>query len=143
MKVIIAGPRDISDYSLVVKLMNEAAVQGIFPTEVISGKAKGVDTLGEKWAYLMDIPVKEFPADWTKYRKAAGHIRNAQMGDYAKQYDGALCALYHDESRGSKNMIEYAEKIGLRVVKMKVEVPEPLSETHWKPIKGIENRKVE
>ena len=47
MKVIIAGSRDITDYSLVCRAISESKFD---ITEVISGTARGVDTLGEKWA---------------------------------------------------------------------------------------------
>ena len=50
-------------------------------TAVISGKAPGADTLGEKWAHMNNVPVVPFPADWSKHGRAAGPIRNQQMLD--------------------------------------------------------------
>ena len=38
-------------------------------TEIVSGKAKGADSLGEKYASLNNIPVKEFPANWNLHGK--------------------------------------------------------------------------
>ncbi|HWB02748.1 MAG TPA: DUF2493 domain-containing protein [Verrucomicrobiales bacterium] len=80
MKVIIAGPRDFHDYDTVARAVTDS---GFEITEVVSGKAPGVDTLGERWAAEHGKAVKEFPADWQKYGRAAGPIRNAQMADYA------------------------------------------------------------
>jgi hypothetical protein len=77
-------------------------------TEVVSGKAPGIDRLGEAWAKRRDIPVKPFPADWEKYKKAAGHIRNREMAVYA---DGAL-VLWDGKSPGSKNMYETMRGLG-------------------------------
>ena len=70
-------------------------------TEVVCGCAIGVDRLGQQWAIGNNIPVKEMPADWNKYGKPAGHIRNNQMADYA---DAAII-VWDGKSFGSKNMI--------------------------------------
>lgn len=113
MKVIIAGGRDISDKDLVFNLIDKTIQQwnadGLEPiTEIVSGTAKGVDTLGEEYAKEHDIPVKRFPADWETNGKAAGPIRNKQMADYA---DRAIIVM-HEDSRGSKNMFETMKKLG-------------------------------
>ena len=65
------------------------------------------DTLGKRYAEEHDIPVMSFPADWNKYKKAAGYIRNQEMAQHAD----ALVAFWDGQSRGTKNMIEIAEKI--------------------------------
>lgn len=105
MKTVIAGSRDITDYSILVKAMAH------FPheiTEVVSGKARGVDTLGEIWANQNNVPVKEMPANWNEYGKKAGAIRNAAMGKYA---DAALI-VWDGESRGTRHMIEVMQRLG-------------------------------
>ena len=108
MKTIIAGSRDVVDWEIVhVAMLNS----GFTVTEVVSGGAKGVDTLGEQWAYRCEIPVKRFPADWDKNGKAAGPIRNRQMAAYAD----SLVAVWDGQSRGTKNMIDEAKKRGLKV----------------------------
>lgn len=90
---------------------------------VVSGTAKGVDQLGEKWAefrqeYHNDpINIDRYPAPWddidhpdavvrtrndgTKYNAAAGPIRNEQM---ARESD-ALIAIWDGESNGTASMI--------------------------------------
>lgn len=110
MKTIIAGSRSITDYSLVVRAVEES---GFEITEVVSGCAHGVDTLGEQWADENGIPKKRMKANWRPngvLDKWAGHKRNAQMGDYAQ----ALVAVTNG-SGGTANMIEYAKKKGLKV----------------------------
>lgn len=108
MKTIIAGGRDVTDYSAVVSAIKES---GFVITEVVSGKARGVDKLGELWAEAYSIPVKLFPADWAKHGRAAGPIRNEQMAKYAD----ALIAVWDGESRGTGDMIKQATKLGLQV----------------------------
>lgn len=112
MKVIIAGPRDFTDASELELAVAAARKDGIVITEVVCGKAKGVDTLGEEWAKRNGIPVKPFPADWNKHGKAAGHVRNGEMARYGE----ALVALsYVSPSRGTFNMILQAKEHGLMV----------------------------
>jgi len=111
-KTIIAGSRDITDYSLVLKAIKKS---GFNITEVVSGKAKGVDTLGEQYAKEHNIKIKEFPADWKNLKNAAGPIRNKQMGDYAD----SLIAVTNG-SKGTQHMIDYATSRGLRVFVYKI-----------------------
>jgi hypothetical protein len=102
MKVIIAGSREITSY-VVVQLA--VAGSGFDITEVVSGTARGVDQLGELWAFENDIPVKRFPADWKKYGKSAGYKRNQQMAEYAD----ALIAIWDGKSAGTGHMISIAK----------------------------------
>jgi hypothetical protein len=107
MKLIIAGGRDFSDKQ---KLYEEVAkLEGI--TEVVSGTAKGADKLGEEYAKDNNIPLKKFPADWTKHGKAAGPIRNGEMAEYGD----ALIAFWDGKSSGTKSMINLAKQNNLQV----------------------------
>lgn len=112
MKVIIAGSRKILDKDIVEQAMLEA---GFEITEVICGMAQGVDMLGAQIASELGIPVKNFPADWDTHGRAAGAIRNKQMGDYAQCHNGGLIAVWDGKSRGTAHMIDYANKKGLQV----------------------------
>jgi len=108
MKVIIAGSRIILDYSVVKQAINKSALK---ISEVVSGTANGVDTLGEQWAIENDIPIKKFPADWKQYGKSAGYIRNSEMAEYAD----ALIAIWDGKSKGTSHMINLANKNGLQL----------------------------
>lgn len=80
-------------------------------TSVICGKARGVDTMGEQWAIANGIPVEYFPADWERYGKKAGMLRNQEMANEAQ----ALIALWDFRSPGTRNMIYLANIQGLSV----------------------------
>lgn len=108
MKTIIAGSRNITDTSLVLQACIDSGFQ---ITEIISGKANGVDACGEGIAHEFNIPVKEFPADWPQYGRAAGAIRNEQMARYAE----ALIAVWDGRSSGTKNMIKITKQLKLKV----------------------------
>jgi hypothetical protein len=108
MKVIIAGGRDFNDYLLLL----QTVVRANFDiTEVVSGGAKGADSLGELFARDMDLPLKRFPADWDRHGRAAGPIRNGEMAGYAD----ALIAMWDGVSTGTANMIKQATERGLKV----------------------------
>ena len=110
MKTIIAGSRDNIEYQDVLSAMEECPWSSEI-TEVVSGKACGVDTMGEQWAKENNIPIKEFPANWKKFGKSAGPRRNEEMGDYAD----ALVAVWDGGSKGTKHMIDYSKNKELKV----------------------------
>lgn len=72
-------------------------------TEVVSGKARGIDTAGEDWAKENGLGVAPFPADWDRDGNAAGSIRNGEMA----RYGARLIAIPHPErlSNGTHDMI--------------------------------------
>jgi len=101
MKLIIAGSRHLPNC---VELIDKLVKPLPRVEEVVSGCARGVDTSGEMWAKLNNIPVKRFPADWERYKNSAGPIRNMQMARYAD----ALLLIWDGKSKGSKHMLESA-----------------------------------
>ena len=102
MKYIIAGGRDFTNYTVMAKILKEFNID-----TVISGCAKGADTLGAEWAAKNGIPLQTFPAYWDTYGKAAGFIRNAEMGEYAD----ALIAFWDGQSKGTKHIIQTMKRL--------------------------------
>ena len=74
--------------------------------------ATGVDTLGRNWAIDNAINVIEKPANWLKYGRKAGHIRNEEM---AKISD-ALLLFWDGKSRGSRDMLKLAFEYKLKPI---------------------------
>jgi ribonuclease HI len=107
MRVVVAGSRGEHDYGVVCAAIRNS---GFDISVVISGRAKGVDRLGERWAKENGVQVDPFPADWS-LGKAAGHIRNRQMLDTAD----ALIAVWDGQSPGTRGGIEYARSLGIPV----------------------------
>ena len=114
-KVIIAGGRDFSDYDLLKVKMNRILSNIADEIVVISGTARGADSLGEKYATEMGYKLEKYPANWNKYGKRAGYLRNEQMADVAH----ACVCFWDSKSKGTKHMIDLAneKKLKLRVVK--------------------------
>lgn len=107
-KIIVAGGRDFRDYFLVQLALERCFAIG---DEIVSGGAPGADALGETYAHNNSTNFRRFPADWVKYGKKAGHIRNEEMAKYAD----VLVAFWNGESKGTKGMIGQALKHGLEV----------------------------
>lgn len=83
------------------------------PDVVIEGEARGADTMAREAAEQLGIPVLPFPADWTRFGKAAGPIRNRQMLTEGKPTE--VIAFHHDisKSRGTRDMVVQARKHGI------------------------------
>lgn len=105
MKVIIAGSRECEDF---VQVMEAVKASGWAPhiKEVVSGGARGVDTIGVKIAARADWDIKLFPY-LKQYGKVGGPIRNKQMAIYAD----ALIAVWDGASPGTANMVHEMKKL--------------------------------
>ena len=122
-RIIIAGSRDFNDYAIAKReldsFFNTLLIDATekIDIEIISGTARGADTLGEKYAKENNIKLTRMPADWNMYGKAAGMIRNNQMASYASEngYVGYLVVFWDGISRGTKGMIDIAKRKELNI----------------------------
>lgn len=123
LRVIIAGSRDFDDFP---KLMNSCIdilfkiteqYNDLQKIRIVSGAARGADQLGEKYAKIAGYEVSRFPADWDGLGKRAGYVRNAEMAKFAVADGnyGVLIAFWDGKSKGTKHMIDLAEKKDLEV----------------------------
>jgi hypothetical protein len=136
MKILICGTRTFTNYRVFERnllwMINELQYNQNIPShefELVSGGAKGPDTMAEKFAKEYKIPIRVFDAEWTnftqpcrmKYREdgsaynaLAGFRRNILMANYCSP-DGYCLAFHNLESPGTKDMISRAKKSGLQV----------------------------
>ena len=112
IKIIVAGGRDFTNYAVLKKEL-DYLFQNVVKEDltIISGTAKGADTLAIKYANEKNISLIQMPADWSTYRKSAGFKRNVAMAQIA---DG-LVAFWDGKSHGTGHMIKIAEAKGLKV----------------------------
>ena len=120
LRIIIAGSRNFNDYEFLKREVLNIVKYDNRPKEyvkIISGCARGADTLGEQFAKEYGLEVKKFPADWDGLGKRAGYVRNAEMAKYSVEdyNDGMLIAFWDGKSKGTKHMIDLANKHGLEV----------------------------
>ena len=115
MRVLICGDRNWNDIDRVREVVKEMHGKS-FIDVVIEGEAPGADTHGAIIANELGIPVEKYPADWKKYGRAAGPIRNKKMLDDGKS---DIVLAFHNHllhSKGTKNMCTIAKKAGVRVL---------------------------
>ena len=111
-KLLVAGGRDFNDYQMLSKFIWDFANATDDEISIISGMAKGADSLAVKWAKENNVELYEFPANWNGLGKKAGYMRNTEMGNFA---DGALI-FWDGQSRGTEHMINYMEQLKKPVV---------------------------
>lgn len=134
--IIVCGGRHFENYALLCKTLAENFGNDI--EEIVSGHCQGADTLGEKWAKEHDVPCKIFPAEWKRYGKKAGPMRNKQMVDYIDGFSKkAVVAFTSLNSVGTRNTIALAKRKGISVI----ETPYiPLSDTQKIVLEEVVNR---
>jgi YspA, cpYpsA-related SLOG family len=110
MKVIIAGGRTFNDFGLLCEKCDNILVNQT-DIEIVSGTANGADKLGERYASKRGYPCTRFPANWNKFGKSAGYLRNKEMAEYGD----ALIVFWDGKSKGTKHMIDLAENFELKI----------------------------
>ena len=105
-KVGIIGSRSfvntMDGYKIIKKIQDKMK----FST-IISGGARGADTIAKKYAREFGLKYIEFPADWNKYGKKAGFLRNV---DIVRNSD-LILAFWDGVSRGTLHSIRIADKL--------------------------------
>ena len=107
-KILICGDREWNDVDTMAAYMQTIDINTI----IIHGAARGADAIAGVIASELGMPVKSYPADWVRYKRAAGPIRNRQM--YDTELPDLVVAFHNDlvNSKGTKDMIEYAKSKG-------------------------------
>ena len=105
MKLAIIGSRNITNVDI-----EQYLPQGV--TEIISGGAKGVDTLAKQYAKEHNINYNEFLPDYSKFKKYAPLKRNEEIASYS---DAALI-FWNGTSKGTKHAIDCFKKLNKDVI---------------------------
>ena len=119
MRLIVAGSRSFNDYGLMSdEITNEVEALAHLTESrlsIVSGGARGADALGERWAREIGVPIHRFPADWNRYGRRAGYLRNMEMAEFATD----ALIFWDGVSPGSRLMIAICAEFDLphRVVK--------------------------
>ena len=118
MKIAIVGSRSFNDYDLFVGELNKIFSEEDFEIdEIVSGEALGTDLMAKKLALNNNIKYIGFPADWNKFGKSAGFIRNQQIVDNSD----IIIAFQLNKSKGTQDTINKAKLQNKKVILIKVE----------------------
>ena len=130
LRIIIAGGRDFNDYGVleksVLKIIKEKVHEmGLsqIPKDkitIISGTARGADSLGEQFAEKFGLSLERYPANWDTEKKKAGYNRNLRMAEVASNdleyFIPMLIAFWDGKSKGTNHMINIAKKKNIETV---------------------------
>ena len=117
MKILICGGRDFKDKSKIYSDLDfyyNLCYENNESLSIISGMAKGADSLEWLYAKEHDLELFEFPADWKHHNNAAGPIRNKKMLDEGKP--DLVLAYPTEKSVGTRHMIKIARQAGVKVI---------------------------
>lgn len=108
--LLVTGSRNLigADHGTWVKtVLTKAHKQHNF-TLLVEGGAKGADSIAAEWAVANQIKVFTYPAEWGKYGKKAGTLRNIEMLD---NHPGAIVFAFPvKDSKGTRHCIREAQK---------------------------------
>jgi hypothetical protein len=120
MRVLVCGGRDTTReqaafiYSYLCEEFNGVVNE---PLTIISGMARGVDSVAAEWAndqMSSNVILQEYPANWERYGKRAGYLRNKQMLEEGKPD----LVIAFPGGKGTAMMIKLAEEAGVPVEKV-------------------------
>ena len=123
IRIIVAGSRNFTDTEYVHAKLDEfiSSLQeggnDIDKIVFVSGCCRGVDAAGEAYANLNGYELMRFPANWGKYGRGAGPIRNEEMVSYVSTpgVKGYLVAFWDGKSSGTRSVIGLARSHDVEV----------------------------
>jgi hypothetical protein len=111
MNLAIVGSRTYTNYESFKQHMSEyVSIRGS-PKQIISGGALGADTLAERYAHENKIPIIIYHAEWNKYGKGAGMLRNTDIVHASTH----VIAFPSRTGRGTQDTINKAKKLNKNV----------------------------
>jgi hypothetical protein len=119
-RLLVCGSRDLIERSRTeCAIDNALSSWQLTPSSlefIISGGARGPDTLGEVWAQANGVTVKRFLPDWDQHGRRAGILRNLEMLDFIAQSPQPLVvAVWDGSSRGTGHTVGEARRRGFKV----------------------------
>jgi hypothetical protein len=111
MKIAVIGSRNFNDYKKLCETLSQYEI-----SEIVSGGAKGADSLAERYSKEYDIKITIFYPDWKKFGKSAGPIRNKEIIDYCDR----VVAFWDGTSKGTKSSINIANRLKREVNIVKI-----------------------
>ena len=114
---LVVGSRSFDDYPLLCSKLDRL-LQNQTDVVIVSGGAKGADSLAERYAEERKYPAIVFPADWDKNGKKAGYIRNREMHEFISHFGKRGCVAFWDgRSKGTGHNLDLQKNLTLRTAK--------------------------
>lgn len=122
MRVLVCGSRDYADKERLFHILDEVLMEAAQMDDgitLIHGAARGADSLADQWGRKCSpVEIERYPADWDRYGRRAGYVRNKQMLDEGRP--DMVIAFYSsvDKSRGTSMMVDIAQRASVPVVEI-------------------------
>ena len=117
---LIVGSRGYTDYAS-FKAKCDALLADKIDIEIVSGGASGTDAMAERYARERGYSLQIFPAEWSRYGKRAGYVRNREMHVYISTFaERGVIAFWDGQSKGTAQSFSLAKEFGnpIRVVRI-------------------------
>lgn len=112
MIVAVIGSRNFQDFSLL-----EATLSSLPEiTQIVSGGAKGADSLAEIFANQRHISVVVIKPDWKQYGKGAGIVRYRKIIEVADM----VVAFWDGKSKGTSSSLSMAKAKGIPIITVSI-----------------------
>jgi hypothetical protein len=109
---LVVGSRSFDDYDFLAAKLDRL-LKRQQKVVIVSGGAEGADSLAKRYAKEKGITYVEFPAEWDRYGKRAGYVRNRKMHEYISKMKKRGCVAFWDgESAGTKQNFALAKEFG-------------------------------
>ena len=114
-RILVTGSRDWDDISQIFNILNHLMKRWGTNLIIVHGGARGADTMAGQWAGVQFLQEEVHPADWDKYGKRAGFVRNAEMVALGAD----ICvAFIKNNSKGATICADLAEKSGILTLRV-------------------------
>lgn len=115
MRVAVVGGRTYTDYETMCRVLDR--LTNI--THIVSGGARGADSLGERYARERGLECVIYRPDWNRYGRVAGFRRNKTIVENSD----IVYAFWDGESKGTEHTIKYAKSRSVKCVVVPYDPP--------------------
>lgn len=112
-RVLVCGGRDYADYWTVFEVLDGQHKSDPISC-LIEGGALGADRFARRWATDRGVRLQTFDADWMKYGRSAGPIRNKAMLAVGRPD----LVIAFPGGRGTANMVRQAREFDIPVLEL-------------------------
>lgn len=111
MRILITGSRDWPDPDLIITALTEYEMStSVTPTLVSGNCPTGADAFAEAYASVLGWKIERHPADWNRYGRRAGFLRNKEMVDLGAD---VCLSFIKNNSKGASMTTKFAEEAGI------------------------------
>lgn len=114
MKIIVTGGRDYSNPDHIFEVLDDLA-----PDTVVFGDCRtGADSMALEWCRANGAIFIGYPANWTRFDRAAGPIRNGLM---VRDNQDATYLVAFKGGKGTNDCLEKAKRVGIEIMDLREE----------------------